>query len=607
MKSFFKHNLFASIGVVLCCLALVFILFLFRLAVNNQYESTMQDYLNDNVNALSNVFYTKLNDRLIMLESQTRYFKDIDLTDYNLMKSTIMSTKGIGAFKTIGVANSSGATINYNGKSSGNILLSDYYKAAMSGKNAISETTVTDEDGEKVLALAVPIMRNGKAVGVIYGTFTQRVLNSIADTGNFAKQGTNLLVTKNGTVIARTSDTEIIPENTDNFFEMFPEAVKPEKGKNSYFTIKTNNKEIIVVMTEIGTHGWFYATVLPREVLSKQVNIMSRFLLLTIAGMVFVFLLLLLLTVYLMRNNDKALKSNERFKLANAQEQNVVFDYDYERQTLTMEGNSEVITKEIKSEYTRDDVLKFLELVHEDDSNICREFLSVAEDDNTSVSGELRILCVDGHYYWFRLKSMVVRNEEGKPTHIIGNLTNADEQMNKELSLIKQAEIDSLTGIFNKGAFKTHVTGLIEENVDGFGAFYIIDLDNFKNVNDTLGHDMGDRVLAEAAKKIDDIFGKIGVTGRIGGDEFAAYISSENSEKSSFREMAIAKAALLCGRLEEVYSGPNGSVSVSASIGVAFMPDHGKEYDKLYKNGDKALYKIKRNGKDQFGVYSPEE
>ena len=86
-------------------------------------EKNTEMYLTENAKAISSTFYTVLNDQLVMLESQVRYFNEIDITDYNKMKDTIMSTKGIGTFKNIGVTNSTGATINYNGRSSGNIML----------------------------------------------------------------------------------------------------------------------------------------------------------------------------------------------------------------------------------------------------------------------------------------------------------------------------------------------------------------------------------------------------------------------------------------------------------------------------------------------------
>lgn len=162
------------IGMAVALLAMVFARFRSRMDV--EMNATITDYLTENVEALATAFYTKLEDQLVMLESQTRYFRDVDLTDYAAMKETIMSTRGILAFTTIGVASSAGSTMNYLGKSSGNILLQDYFKEAMAGNNAISATTSIDEFGNEVLVLAVPIQRDENVIGVIYGTFTKDAL-----------------------------------------------------------------------------------------------------------------------------------------------------------------------------------------------------------------------------------------------------------------------------------------------------------------------------------------------------------------------------------------------------------------------------------------------
>ena len=143
-----KNQLPTIVAVLFTIIILAGTLFWFNGSIDGLIENTTRSYLTENAKAVAAVFNTKLDDQLVMLESQVRYFSDIDLTDYNAMKSTIMSTKGIGAFKTIGVANSAGTTINYNGMSSGNILLEPYFKEAMTGVNAISDTTTVDEEGD---------------------------------------------------------------------------------------------------------------------------------------------------------------------------------------------------------------------------------------------------------------------------------------------------------------------------------------------------------------------------------------------------------------------------------------------------------------------------
>ncbi len=145
MRSSNKTHIRTTVVIVVVLMLLSVVFIVFRDRLNAKLRSSEEQHLIENANTISEVFYTKLDDQLTMLESQARYFQSIDLTDYNAMKRTILSTKGIGGFKNIGVANSSGATINYNGTSSGNIFLNGYYQEAMQGHNAISESTITDE------------------------------------------------------------------------------------------------------------------------------------------------------------------------------------------------------------------------------------------------------------------------------------------------------------------------------------------------------------------------------------------------------------------------------------------------------------------------------
>ena len=179
---------------------------------------------------------------------------------------------------------------------------------------------------------------------------------------------------------------------------------------------------------------------------------------------------------------------------------------------------------------------------------------------------------------------------------------------NKELRLIHKAETDPLTGIYNKGAFYDHVQEKLSSASDSdLFAIYIIDLDDFKSVNDNLGHAMGDQVLSDVAKKLCIVFSDKDCVGRIGGDEFAAFLSLSNDGRKLGRSIIENKAKAICSQIQETYRNRRKSVNVSSSVGVAIYPSAGRDYDTLYKNADKALYKIKENGKNAYCICSDEE
>ena len=175
MNKSFKEQAHTALIIVIALLLILGIFAWFRSHLSMELDSAVRLYLTQNAEATAQVFHTKLNDQLLMLESQTRYFTDVDLTDYNQMKQTILSTRGIGDFEEIGVASATGATLNYNGQSSGNILLRDYFQEALSGSSSISSAIQPNDDGKKLLYLAVPIRQHEKVTGVIYGAFTRHL------------------------------------------------------------------------------------------------------------------------------------------------------------------------------------------------------------------------------------------------------------------------------------------------------------------------------------------------------------------------------------------------------------------------------------------------
>lgn len=602
-----KNQLPTIVAILFTIIILAGTLFWFNGSIDGLIDNTTKAYLAENAKAVAAVFNTKLDDQLVMLESQVRYFSDIDLTDYNAMKSTIMSTKGIGAFKTIGVANAVGTTINYNGMSSGNILLEPYFKEAMTGVNAISDTTTVDEEGDEVLVLAVPIKKQGKVDGVVFGTFNKSILGSLVDTVSFAQSGTNMLLTEDGTVLARSASTYLVDAETTNLFKYID---SPEISKSEESVIRFNNgkKDLIIVLTPVGVHGWYFATVLPQSVISEQTSTISNYVIFVMLAVAFAFALLFVSILYLLKNNETITKSNERFKLVTVESQNIIFDYDFIKRQLTLDGNFENIVQADKNIFTREETLDILDRIHSDDEGIRNEFLTSQENGSTSISGEFRMKCIDGSYSWFRLKSTVIRSNEGKAVQLVGSLVNVDEQMNKELRLIHKAETDPLTGILNKGAFCDHVREKLSTAADtDLYAIYIIDLDNFKAVNDNLGHAMGDQVLSDVAKKLCIVFSDKDCVGRIGGDEFAAFLWLSNDGKKLGRSIIENKAKAICTQMQETYRNRKKSVNVSSSVGVAIYPSAGRDYDTLYKNADKALYKIKENGKNAYSIYSEEE
>ena len=177
----------------------------------------------------------------------------------------------------------------------------------------------------------------------------------------------------------------------------------------------------------------------------------------------------------------------------------------------------------------------------------------------------------------------------------------------KEKEILQLAQYDSLTGIPNRLLFKEILSSMVKRSQrnDFYGALLFIDLDNFKIVNDTKGHDVGDEVLIETAKRIQNILRQTDIVARLGGDEFVVALETTNSDEN----MVIGDVNIIVNKiLEEIrkpYLISDSSFRLTASVGIFLFKDHEYSIDELMKFADTAMYNAKENGKDKFSYFDP--
>lgn len=198
--------------------------------------------------------------------------------------------------------------------------------------------------------------------------------------------------------------------------------------------------------------------------------------------------------------------------------------------------------------------------------------------------------------------SIIVLDDMNGDVYVYVYMLDVDADMSQYEDMRHSATFDALTGISNRSALERTI-GAALRNPSHSGSLFIIDLDNFKSINDILGHPAGDRALCETAEQIKAEFRSADIIGRLGGDEFMAF-----SIGIVDAEAAARKAARLVERGRRDVPVPDGEpIHLSFSVGVALFPAHGTDYRSLYQAADTALYESKTNGKDQFTIYSPEE
>ncbi|MDD3429625.1 MAG: diguanylate cyclase response regulator [Oscillospiraceae bacterium] len=181
------------------------------------------------------------------------------------------------------------------------------------------------------------------------------------------------------------------------------------------------------------------------------------------------------------------------------------------------------------------------------------------------------------------------------------NVINAQARF-KKVTLQKEkykqrAQKDLLTGLYNK----VSVQSLIEEKLKDYPnvvhTLFVIDLDNFKRINDTCGHAVGDQALQAFSRLLSQVFEEADLVGRIGGDEFVALVSNVIGESS-----VTAKASQIIARFAQ-HSFTEQFPTITSSIGMAMYPQDGQTYEALYCNADKALYSAKKSGKNGYVMF----
>ena len=295
------------------------------------------------------------------------------------------------------------------------------------------------------------------------------------------------------------------------------------------------------------------------------------------------------------KNIIRALEmEQQRYNVITEITEEILFEQDIATDTLTFSSNFEKLFNRPRSieHYLRDK--HFLEVVHPDDLHLLPNTKSTERSEDDFMRFDARLLTAENIYQWFTVCFKILRDNAGKPTKFIGRLSNINEKKLEEDRLRREAQTDMLTGLYNKMTFKQLAEDMLSE---GTHALIIVDIDDFKNVNDTYGHLFGDEVILTVASAVRDGFRSSDITGRIGGDEFAVF-ARDALDESVIRN----RCRQITARLAEI-DYPNG-YRISVSMGISFYPRHGKDYPTLFSHADAALYHLKKHrGKGGYAVY----
>lgn len=250
--------------------------------------------------------------------------------------------------------------------------------------------------------------------------------------------------------------------------------------------------------------------------------------------------------------------------------------------------------------YSRDEIarLKLNDISHDDDVVENRQiYVALASGELPRHEDDLRFVRNGGRVFWGHLSMTPVKDETGYIRAIIAILQDINERKLLEGKLAAMAHFDALTGLPNRALFFDRLNQAVAQSKRSQGIFALmfVDLDGFKAVNDTFGHDTGDALLKAVAEQLQDCVRESDTVARMGGDEFTIILRALRGPDDA---AAVAKKIL--STLSAPYHLLDHECRIGASLGIVLYPQHGNSTETLLSRADDAMYAVKKAGKNAY-------
>lgn len=494
-----------------------------------------------------------------------------------------------------------------------------FFSDTMAGQAVVqAKTYSTSNRHTSALIFTAPVISNGKTIGIIYGEMLQDKLRSLLS--NEGKTNFSFTTDAQGNIIVGSEHNSHLLSygnvlttlsgklDQSSSIPKLQHAINV--GISGHIGYNLSGQAYYAVYKPFGINGWMLFCGLDTSAVKADAIKMTQSGTMILVG-VMIASILVLAGVYIINSRsreqleyeqEQLRLSDARFRIALENSNLSIWDYDFAthsiiqaEHSLSLHGEDRVILNVPRSLLTGG-------IVHPDSAQAFADMFVRLHRGEAKAEGVFRIRNGDKGYWYQHIRYKTIYDKHGHPYRAIGmaedvteRFETAKQYQNKLNQLNDLAQRDMLTGILNRGAVEAEIISRLENaKPESVQAMYIVDLDGFKKVNDQLGHDCGDQTLAEVAKAIRGVFRSTDIVGRLGGDEFVVFLSSFRNP-----ELVESRARELCNALQFVYTGREGLIYVTASIGVTVCYGTGHTFMELYRQADKSLYRAKE-GRNRY-------
>lgn len=516
-------------------------------------------------------------------------------------------------FQRFGIADASGNAKVTNGKRI-NISSRQYFQECMQKKRASSEIKKSDLTEEMICIIAVPILKEGEAIGVLYGCADLKVFNIYENTILENEKTYIQVIDTDGTYIVK--EPSIMLGKRNNIFDGLSRVESQlnlreiqEKVKNeepTYIEISDGESRETVCFTPLKLNHWCVVTVMDQSSITNSIDyILGHDVYIMIIRVAVGVLLLSFMILYfswqekrqIEEFNERLLIDEKLFRIASEKSGVIIMSY---------------IIKTKQLHFINPDMFG-LKLPDKID-NAPENFVHYLSDKNKKLQEELHTILKnmengEGKRTFFvtvkpseqeelilRIQLTSLFGTNGEIRQCIGVIEDATETQH----LREKADRDSLTGLYNRSYAVEKINGMLQEFSpvpECVHACVLMDLDNFKKLNDTLGHQKGDQALQDVANILRQHFREYDIVCRLGGDEFLVFVQNIP------RDVIEKNIGSLLKKLTLTYEKEEKKVCITVSAGIYLVEEPGHDFRELYQKADETLYRVKNSSKNGYRIY----